>query len=176
MELCSGSEITVTCLNDAAQVAAELAARLLQKAHVAIKQRDEFHCVLAGGTTPQQAYGLLQNADVDWSQWHLYLGDERVLPIDDPNRNSTMIETIWLQKLNDTQPHWHPIPTELGMDTAVDFYTQILVGVEKFDMVLLGMGEDGHTASLFPAQQVTCNATKNATVELLIDKAAYPIF
>lgn len=143
----------------AQQVAEEVVERLCVAASTAIQRRGAFHCVLAGGATPEQAYRLLAQRPMDWLRWHLYLGDERVLPAGDPQRNSTMVEQVWLQRLAGPQPHWYPIATEQGMQSAVNGYIHTLAAVELFDLVLLGMGEDGHTASLFPGVELSTNST-----------------
>jgi len=144
------TDIKITQLDNAQEVAKALVKRLLLSAQNAIKQRHAFHCVLAGGSSPQKVYKLLSKAESQWSQWHLYLGDERVLAQDEPERNSFMIEQSWLNKLTAPLPHWHPIATELNREQAIASYTNLLAPIKQFDMVLLGIGEDGHTASLFP--------------------------
>ena len=65
-------------------------------ASVAIKERGEFHLVLAGGSTPKAIYQTLNALSTDWSAWHIYYGDERVLPADHADRNSVMAQTAWL--------------------------------------------------------------------------------
>lgn len=127
---------------------------VLETAQQAIQERGVFKIVLAGGTTPEQVYTLLAQEACDWQNWQLYLGDERQLPIDDPERNSQMVVRTFLEKLPDKntipQNNIHFIPTELGVEQAREDYEQIIDDSLPFDMVLLGMGEDGHTASLFP--------------------------
>lgn len=139
--------------SDADAVAGELVQRILHAAQDAIQQRGEFRMVLAGGSTPQKAYRLLSGCDADWSRWHLYLGDERCLPEGDAERNSTMIARAWLDKgqVPSDQVHW--IPAGSDPVAAAHSYTEIVRAALPFDLVLLGMGEDGHTASLFPGQQ-----------------------
>jgi len=138
---------------DADTVAGEAVRRILDAAQTAIEQRGVFRLVLAGGSTPQKAYRLLSGCDADWSRWHLYLGDERCLPVDDAERNSNMVARAWLDsgQVPPGQVHW--IPAELEPEAAVQAYTAVVREALPFDLVLLGMGEDGHTASLFPGQQ-----------------------
>ncbi len=145
-----GKQLTVRLLGDAAAVAAEAAARIERAASESIAERGAFHLVLAGGGTPQQAYRLLANIEAEWSRWHIYFGDERCLPADDAERNSVMAERAWLAQSPIPKEQIHPIPAERGAEAAAAAYSQTLSGVLPFDMVLLGMGEDGHTASLFP--------------------------
>ncbi|WP_019896308.1 6-phosphogluconolactonase [Hydrogenovibrio halophilus] len=139
--------------DQAEELSEALCQRLLTLAEDAIRQRGTFHLVLAGGTTPLQTYRRLAQAKADWSHWYVYLGDERVLPVDDPERNSVQIDQAWLSRvpIPSRQIHW--IPTELGLTLAQKAYQHSmdrLLATQPFDVVLLGMGEDGHTASLFP--------------------------
>lgn len=87
---------------------------------------------------------------MDWSKWHIYHGDERCLPLDHEDRNSLMVEQVWLHYVDVPTSQVHDIPAELGPIDGAKVYAQTLRGVPTFDMVLLGLGEDGHTASLFP--------------------------
>jgi 6-phosphogluconolactonase len=130
----------------------EQAARrfILEHAERAIAARGAFSIVLAGGNTPRNIYRALCDADTDWSAWHVYFGDERCLPADDPERNSHMARSAWLDHVAIPSQQIHPIPGELGPETAADSYARELAEVGEFDLVLLGLGEDGHTASLFP--------------------------
>jgi 6-phosphogluconolactonase len=82
----------------------------------------------------------------------VYYGDERCLPADHADRNSTMAEESWLRHVDIPADQVHAMPAELGPDEAAQRYCGLLKGVDAFDCVLLGMGEDAHTASLFPGQ------------------------
>ena len=123
---------------------------ILRAAQQAISQRGAFHIVLAGGTTPRRVYESLRNADAGWAAWHVYFGDERCLPPDHVERNSHMAAMAWLDHVAIPSEQVHPIPTELGAEIAASSYAKTVAGIEQFDLVLLGLGEDGHTASLFP--------------------------
>lgn len=132
---------------DAASVA-DTACRLIGiAAREAIAARGRFRLVLAGGTTPLVIYRRLAVSTQSWKRWSLYYGDERCLPADDPQRNSTMVGKTGLAAR--VGKH-HPIPTELGAKAAASAYRKRIAAAMPFDLVLLGMGEDGHTASLFP--------------------------
>lgn len=137
-------------LPDAAAVAAEVRRRLLTAAQEAIDRRGSFHLVLAGGATPRLLYASLVDAPADWAHWHIWFGDERVLEADHPERNSVMAREAWLDHVAIPATQIHVIPTERGLESAVASYRQALAGIPDFDVVLLGLGEDGHTASLFP--------------------------
>ncbi len=109
--------------------------------------------MLAGGNTPRGIYRALRGARTDWPAWHVYFGDERCLPPDDPARNSRMAAEAWLDAVPAPAPQVHAIPAELGALQAARMYIETLRTVGEFDLVLLGLGEDGHTASLFPGHE-----------------------
>ena len=135
---------SVAALRDAA------CAAVMQSAEEAIAQRGCFTLVLAGGTTPRDVYRELSTVATEWSKWHIYYGDERCLPRDHAERNSCMAEHAWLNHVAIPQAQIHPIPAELGPELGAAAYSRTLALVGEFDLVLLGLGEDGHTASLFP--------------------------
>ncbi|WGZ95985.1 MAG: 6-phosphogluconolactonase [Candidatus Thiothrix putei] len=128
-------------LPDAEAVAQRACELLTAAAQDAIRERGVFRLVLAGGGTPQRAYDLLAKTAQDWDKWEIFWGDERCLPVEHLERNSRMSLP--------TQRRF-PIPAELGAEAAAAAYAQTISNKLPFDVVLLGMGEDGHTASLFP--------------------------
>lgn len=134
------------------QVAAAVCLRILNAAKHAIAERSVFKLVLAGGSTPEKVYRLLATAQADWSQWFIYHGDERCLPVDHADRNSLMAETAWLNHVAIPKSQIFNIPAELEPKIAAQHYADVVDAALPFDLVLLGMGEDGHTASLFPKQ------------------------
>ena len=136
--------------SDADTLVACLADTLCEAAQGAIAARGAFHLVLAGGRTPLDLYRELSQRDAGDGRWHLWYGDERCLPLDHPERNNRMIETAWLAASRIPTENHRPIPAELGATQAAAQYAENLKEVTDFDVVLLGMGEDGHTASLFP--------------------------
>jgi len=121
-------------------------------AEAALDQRGAFHIVLAGGSTPKRVYEALKTLDTNWAGWHIYFGDERCLDADHEDRNSHMAANAWLDHVAIPPLQIHPIPAEIGAEVAALAYGQTLSAVDDFDLVLLGLGEDGHTASLFPGQ------------------------
>lgn len=136
--------------DNADQVANAVCQHILNAAHLAIAEHGSFKLVLAGGTTPEKVYRLLAETSADWTNWYIYYGDERCLPANHPDRNSLMAEQVFLNKVAIPAEQIFTIPAELLPETAAKQYQEIVAAALPFDMVLLGMGEDGHTASLFP--------------------------
>ena len=126
---------------------------ILGSATLAIQQRGQFHLVISGGETPREIYRQLRAAHSDWSAWHIYFSDERCLPPIDANRNSRMTGESWLNHVPIPAAQLNIIPGELGANQAARVYAETLRTVGMFDLVLLGLGEDGHTASLFPGHE-----------------------
>ncbi|MGE4502053.1 MAG: 6-phosphogluconolactonase [Thiomicrospira sp.] len=124
--------------------------KIMDCASEAIAQRGAFHLVTAGGTTPNACYSLLRNQNLSWSKWFIYMGDERVLPADHAERNSVALAQTWLSFGKIPAEQIFYMPTERGLEQAISAYREVVDRVPLFDLVLLGMGEDGHTASLFP--------------------------
>jgi len=137
-------------LPDATALDDDAETRILAAAQAAIATHDRFDVVLAGGTTPRGAYRLLRTADADWSRWHVWYGDERCVPSGAIERNSRMAGDAWLDHVAIPPNQVHVIPAERGPRAAARAYAEYLRGAGPFDLVLLGLGEDGHTASLFP--------------------------
>lgn len=131
---------------------------IVKSAHEAIAARGKFSIVLAGGNTPRAVYRLLRDMKLDWPNWHVYHSDERCLPPDHEDRNSLMVDQVWTHYVDIPKNQIHDIPAELGVVEGAKAYAETLKNVPTFDMVLLGLGEDGHTASLFPGHVVDNSA------------------
>ncbi|MEA2251649.1 MAG: 6-phosphogluconolactonase [Solirubrobacteraceae bacterium] len=127
---------------EAARRAAEVLATTIDAARTV---RGAAHVALSGGSTVGRVYELLGPLLPEWSDVHLWYGDERCVPLDDAESNHRLA-TTHLQAPGAT---WHPVPTHLGCDAAAAAYAAEIADV-VLDVALNGMGPDGHTASLFP--------------------------
>ncbi len=136
--------------SDVETLTAAVIDNLSRCASEAIAERGAFSIVLAGGNTPQAIYRELSDVATDWRAWFVYFGDERCLPIGDAERNDTMARRCWLDQVPISQQQIFSIPAERGAEAGAAAYATTLAHVSAFDVVLLGLGEDGHTASLFP--------------------------
>ena len=140
---------------DKDELLSTLRSQLLREASKAIEKKGRFNIVLAGGETPVALYHTLIDAETDWQAWHIYFGDERCLPQGDPQRNDQMAKAAWLNNVPIPPDQIHSIPAELGAEEGAKQYSERSNKVEMFDLILLGLGEDGHTASLFPNAETT---------------------
>ncbi len=136
--------------SDATAVTAAAVRMISAAATSAIAARGVFRIVLAGGSTPTAVYRELRELATAWAAWRVYFGDERCLPPAHADRNSRMAAEAWLGGVPIPAGNVHPIPAELGPERGAGAYARVLQEVDEFDLVLLGLGEDGHTASLFP--------------------------
>ena len=138
-------------LPDADAVARAVADRILQDAQGAAHARGAFRIALAGGSSPKPLYRLLagQRDQVDWSVWQVFFGDERVVPPEDEKSNYRLARETFLDHVPIPPMNVHRIRGELAPAAAAEDYAATL-GDQRLDVVLLGMGDDGHTASLFP--------------------------
>lgn len=136
--------------SSAAEVCERAAAWIDAAARQAIAARGVFRLVLSGGETPRSVYGALRALETDWSAWEIWFGDERCLAADDLRRNSRMAGEALLDHVPIPLAQVHAIRGELGAEQAAAEYCAALAGEPEFDLVLLGLGEDGHAASLFP--------------------------
>ncbi|CAA9892731.1 6-phosphogluconolactonase [Candidatus Methylobacter favarea] len=140
-------------LETAEQVAQPACQHILEIARHAIAEQGKFKLVLAGGSTPEKVYHLLAQTNADWQRWYIYFGDERCLPVDHKDRNSVMAAQSFLEKVAIPASQIFTMPAELGPEQAAKSYQQTIAGALPFHLVLLGIGEDGHTASLFPGHK-----------------------
>jgi 6-phosphogluconolactonase len=153
------------------EAAARYAAQeLAQTLREAVALRGVAHLALAGGSTPRRAYELLAGLLEEWSAVELWYGDERCVGPEDPDSNHQLVAESLLAHVTGTPPREHRIAGELGPEAAARAYAALLRervapategegeaggtsaedGLPVLDLALLGIGEDGHTASLFP--------------------------
>lgn len=104
--------------------------------------------VLTGGTSPIRTYQLLSELDVEWGRVAVLFGDERCVPPLDPESNYRLARENLLDRVSPAGVH--RIPAELGPDVGAHLYAKVVAATKPFDVVLLGVGEDGHVNSLFP--------------------------
>lgn len=150
--------------DDPADVARAAADRFVEIAREAADGRGRFSVALSGGSTPKRAYELLASDEyrekLDWSKVHVFFGDERCVPPDDAESNYRMANEVMLSRLSIPPKNIHRINgvgdavanARLYEDEVRSFFNDD--AWPRFDLVLLGMGDDGHTASLFPESDV----------------------
>jgi 6-phosphogluconolactonase len=141
--------LSVEVLDDPSAACAE---RIL-----AVVRRGSGHIALTGGSTPGRAYELAAAADADWSTTTLWWGDDRCVEPVDSRSNYRLAKDTLLDRIAGDPPTVQRIEGELGADTAADLYDAELdvafgSGIPSLDLVLLGLGSDGHCASLFPGK------------------------
>jgi 6-phosphogluconolactonase len=140
----------VTVVADEAAVAATGAARVTALANAAIEQRGGANVCLTGGSTPKRMYELLAAAPIDWQHVPLYWGDERQVPPHHADSNYGMAAKALVSRVSVPASQIHRMRGEMADgEAAAHEYEAHVTGV-TFDVMLLGLGEDGHIASLFP--------------------------
>ena len=100
-------------------------------------------------------YQYLRQIETDWRSWSIAWTDERCLPIEHPERNSRQAFVTWLSHVPIPKENVFVIPAELGPVSGSDCYAQLLAGVDRFDLVILSLGEDGHVASIFQTDETS---------------------
>lgn len=133
---------------DAASAAEAAAAFIRTRAHEAVAERGHFHFAVSGGRTPWPMFSALATLDVPWSDVTIYQVDDRAAPLDSDDRNLTNLR----RALGDVEVTIAPMAVEGDLDEGARAYEALLP--ERFDLVHLGLGPDGHTASLLPGDPV----------------------
>ncbi len=149
----------IVVLSDPEHLAHEAARRLVNLTREAAATRGRFSLALSGGSTPGVVYTLLAQepyrGQIPWEQIHLFWGDERCVPPEDPASNFRLAQESFIDHVPIPPGNIHRVRTELEPKAAARDYEkavqEFFCGPQsRFDLVLLGMGDDGHTASLFP--------------------------
>jgi 6-phosphogluconolactonase len=150
---------TVEVLPDQSALVSRALELILSKIDTAIEQRGRFTIALSGGSTPKPLYEAIAKQNLAWDKIHVFWGDERYVPPDHPDSNELMARRAWLDRVNIPAANIHAIPT-LEAEPAVaaakheqhlqEFFHLASGELPALDVVLLGMGDDAHTASLFP--------------------------
>jgi len=130
---------------------AEAAARAVAE-RLAAQARTGGHVVLTGGSTPKRAYELAAELEPDWSRVELWWDDERCVAPGDERSNYGMAKAALLDRLDRPPRAVHRMHGEAGRERGAELYEQELGVLERFDLLLLGLGPDGHVASLYPGQ------------------------
>ena len=155
---------------DSADLARQAAETMASCLDLALAQRDRAQMALAGGSTPRACYEKLGMEHLPWDRIDVVLGDERWVPLDHPDSNARMIEASLRAQGPGRSACFHPVPTdapslEEGCRRYADLLKQLCPGdPPTLDLVLLGLGDDGHTASLFPGTAASTNTTDLVTV------------
>jgi 6-phosphogluconolactonase len=140
----------------AESLARQAAEEVAMSLDLTLAERDRAQIALAGGTTPKAAYAHLAQEHLPWHRADLFLGDERWVSPEDPSSNARLVRESLLADGPGRQACFHPVPTDLATpELGAERYGALLVQLcggepPALDLVLLGLGEDGHTASLFP--------------------------
>lgn len=127
---------------------------IIQKANESIEQTGLFNIVLTGGDTPGIIYNYLKTQKTDWSCWFFWLSDEREVSSTFRNTNCEMIYQELLNGIQINPEQINFFNQDDGISKAILEYEQKVKSIDLFDLVLLGIGEDGHTASLFPGNEI----------------------
>lgn len=151
--------------HDAEVLAAGLAEWIAASIAFTLREKELFSFVLSGGSTPKALYKKLASDyqdKVDWQRVRFFWGDERAVPFEDERNNARMAYQSLLKPLDIPEDHIHLMRTDLSPGTSAEMYDQLLRDLFKndqttFDLTLLGLGEDGHTLSLFPDSSIDIN-------------------
>lgn len=169
---------------DGGQLSKDLAAWIAGYINEVLKKQERFTFVLSGGSTPKSLYALLAAApycnEIPWERIHFFWGDERAVPFEDERNNARMCYEELLNKVNALPENIHVMRTDVSPDVAAAEYEALLGTYFKdsdtsFDLVLLGMGDDGHTLSLFPGTEVVHESTHTTAAFFLPAQDMYRI-
>jgi 6-phosphogluconolactonase len=145
-----------------------------------LHQQDRFCLLLSGGSTPKKLYKLLAESSfikrIDWTRLHIFFGDERIVPFSDERNNGKMAHDALISKVPIPKTQVHYIDTSVSPQLAAEDYSTLLRqyfndSSHTFDLALLGMGDDGHTLSIFPGSE-SLNEAENGVVVVNVSSQA----
>lgn len=168
---------------DIGQLNKALAGWLTDHIRSTLLKQDRYTIALSGGNTPKAFYQLLASDysdKIDWQKLHIFFDDERYVPFNDERNNAKMVYESLLNKVNIPAEQIHVMRTDVPPKQSAEEYEKILHRYfddeqSTFDLVLLGMGDDGHTLSLFPGTKVIHETTKWVSEVPLDDNGNYRI-
>jgi 6-phosphogluconolactonase len=175
------AEREIIICRDIAELSRQSAERFSQLVNQSVQGSGRFTVALSGGSTPKHLYSLLGSPDykerIPWNNVHLFWGDERCVPPDHPESNFGMVRESLLSKIKIPAENIHRMAGEREPQAAAAEYEKHLqefFGLEsgalpRFDLILLGIGEDGHTASLFPGSDAL-NETRRLVIAPFVEK------
>jgi len=161
-----------------------LADVVVTMAQNAISLNGEFNIALSGGNSPKKLYEMLASPDynqqIAWSKVNFFFGDERYVPDDDPENNSNMVRAALFAPLNIEESNIFSVDTSLSPDEAAKHYAARIAAHFKgkesaFDLILLGLGDNSHTASLFPNTTVLHDPSASVQALFLPEQNVYRI-
>ncbi|MFZ0407230.1 MAG: 6-phosphogluconolactonase [Cyanobium sp.] len=160
----------LTVASSAEDLARQVAEQVAAAIDLALAQRDRAQIALAGGETPKAAYRRLGQEHLPWNRVDVLLGDERWVDAADPASNARMLQETLLAQGPAQQACFQPVPTDRATPAeSAEAYASLLGQVcagdpPRFDLILLGLGDDGHTASLFPGTEAPMVTDRYVTV------------
>lgn len=157
------SKVQLHSFTEASSLNNDLALRLQQIISDAIDQRGHAYLVVSGGKTPLELFKILAKADLPWDKVTITLADERCVPMDDINRNEQLVRNFLLQH-HASHAQFLSLYDE---NQGIEEKNEVINGLPPFDAVVLGMGEDGHTASLFPCAEELIMGLENEAPAIL---------
>lgn len=148
-------------------VSEKLCELIVSKANAAIKDRGIFSVGFSGGSAAKFLCNGLPKASTDWSKWRIFFCDERHVPFDDPECTYSIYKSNLLTKVPLSEEHIFPLNPDVSVEEAAEDYVRKLRtvftdGLPRFDVLVLGMGPDGHTCSLFPGHDLLKETKKIA--------------
>ncbi len=150
----------------------------------AIQERGAFNVALSGGSSPKKVYDLLAGPDfsdqVDWQHVYFFFGDERYVPAGDPDNNALMAKKALFEPLQIADEQIFAVNTALSPEAAALDYTEAIAAhfhgrPQSFDLIMLGLGDNVHTASLFPYTSVLKDASVSVQAVFLPEQKVYRI-